>query len=171
MKIALSFLLLMFLATGAHAQTAQIDHIDILEAGIYAGDRAPCNLSDVGINYCDVSNERLTAATTTIPAQQGLNFGVRIRPVGAPEGTTVTLKRVWIYPPQGIHAPSNAQPVRRLEDDWPVVIGRADIESYNLTDPWELVPGVWTFELRDGNRRLVSQQFTVVDDKCRSACS
>jgi hypothetical protein len=30
---------------------------------------------------------------------------------------------------------------------------------YRLTDRWEVVPGVWTLEIWDGDRKLLNQDF------------
>jgi len=103
MRIVLSLLLLLLTSASAYAQTLQIERIDVLEHGIYTADESNCSRDAQGILTCVRSNVRLAAATWTIPAQHGVHFGLRFRVIGVPNGTPISLKRVLIYPPAGLH--------------------------------------------------------------------
>lgn len=162
MRIALPLLLSLLVAAGAYAQTPQIDRIDVVEYGIYTSDSQDCSRDNQGVLHCTATNVRLAASTTTIPAQLGVRFGVRFRVAGTPDGASITLKRVWICPPPGLRSPNASQPILRMEDQYPTTIGATRYTEYRFDDPWELVPGTWTLEMWDGNRRLLSQSFTVV---------
>ena len=162
MRIVPLLLAFLVIVARADAQTPAIDHIEVSGYGIFAADITTCNPNKLGIQYCDMANVRLATRTATIPAQKGVTFGLTFQAAGMPDGATVTLRKVWIYPPDGLDTPASAQPVRRLQDNVSVVIGRTGMEVYNLTDVWELAAGDWTLELWDGDRRLVSQHFTLV---------
>jgi hypothetical protein len=97
-----------------------------------------------------------------VPAKSGVQFGIRFRVVGAPDGATVDVRRRWIFPPAGLKAPAAKEPVFGVERDDTVTIGQERFQSYGFDDPWELVPGQWTIEYWIGNRQLVSKSFTVV---------
>jgi hypothetical protein len=36
-------------------------------------------------------------------------------------------------------------------------------EGYTLDHSWEIVTGVWTFEMWDGDRKLLSQSFKIME--------
>ena len=147
--------------SGASAQAARIERVDIVEYGIYTVNEANCHRDDQGIQRCDRSDVRHAATTWTIPAQHGVEFGLKYRVVGAPKHAQVTLKRDWLLPPPGFLAP-NKPAVTRLDRTDTVSVGDVTYVSYGFDDPWELVPGPWILEIWDGHRKLTSQTFTVV---------
>lgn len=146
---------------GAHAQPSQIQRIEIIEYGIYTVDKQSCQRDAQGIERCDRSDVRHAATTWTIPAQKGVEFGLKYRVIGAPSGARVTLKRDWLLPAPGF-LPPGKQPISRLDRTDNVAIGNAIFVSYGFDDPWEMVPGPWILEIWYGDRKLSSQTFTVV---------
>ena len=46
-----------------------------------------------------------------------------------------------------------------------VSAGGIVLASYGFDDPWELVPGPWTLEIWDDDKKLFSQIFNVVQEK------
>lgn len=108
---------------------------------------------------CATTTFTFTARTLTVPAQQGLQFGIGFLPVGSPDGAPVKLRTVWIFAP--IETTPQTKP-HRSETSSTAVIGRGSIRTYELDQPWELVPAVCTVEIWEGNRRLGSQSFHVV---------
>ena len=162
MRAGLICLFLSFATASAFAQAQKIQRIDILEYGLYTADEKDCYRDDLGIQRCERTNVRHAATTLTVPAQHGVQFGIKFRAVGAPNGATVNVKRVWLLPPAGLNSPASKQPLLRLNRDDTVTIGKADFASYIFDDPWELVPGIWTFEYWVGDRKLLSKSFTVV---------
>ena len=163
MRIVLSLLLLLLTSASAYAQTLQIERIDVLEHGIYTADESNCSRDAQGILTCVRSNVRLAAATWTIPAQHGVHFGLRFRVIGVPNGTPISLKRVLIYPPAGLHPPSPAPPISRREAAYSANVGEVQGFDYAFDDPWEVVPGPWTLQYWYGDRKLLEQTFTVVN--------
>lgn len=151
-------------APSALSQTAQIKSIDVIEYGIYTADIAktqqgPAGQSGIGRHA--VVNIRHAATTRTVPAQHGVHFGFRYRIVGAPNGAPITVTKVTIFPPPGLHKPGAAKPIQRSQYTLPRKIGESSYTDYSFDDPWELAPGTWTFELWVGGRKFASQSFQV----------
>ena len=161
MRIVLACLLLVLTVSGVYAETPQIQRIDVLEYGIYTADEKGCHRDAQGINRCERSNVRHAATTLSVPAQLRVQFGMRFKAVGVPSGATVPVKRVWILPAAGLNSPMVKEPIHRLERSDSVKINVTEFISYTFDDPWELVPGTWTLEYWDGNRKLLSKSFMV----------
>jgi hypothetical protein len=129
----------------AHAQT--VERIDITEYGIYTTDTAATTAAPgTATGKIDqVSNIKLVQSTTTIPARQGIEFGFRYKIIHIPkpgmrnpETGNVTLTNVFYQEHK---------------------VGEELYRLYRLIDRWEIVPGVWTLEIWDGERKLLSQDF------------
>ena len=164
MKIVPSLLLLLFVSSGAYAQTAQIDRIDIVEYGIYtaniAGQQAAPNTAAGTVTT--LNDIQHAATTQAIPAQQGVRFGFRFVVVGAPAGTVVPLHMVTIFPPPGLTNPATQQPKAQSEYDTTAPIGQTWFKGYTLTNDWEVMPGIWTMQIWYQGHKMAEQQFTVV---------
>jgi hypothetical protein len=160
-------LALLFLAGSlgvACAQGSKVDRVEIVEAGIYraetlAIEQAPGTASR---QRNILSDTRLVEPTTRIPAKLGVHFGMRYRVVGRPGSATVRLTSVTIYPAPGLKNPKTGGQQTRGEHPLFATIGQINYRGYVFEHDWELVPGVWTFELWDGQRKLISQTFDVV---------
>ncbi len=162
--------------SAAHAQAVQ--RIDITEYGIYATETAS-SVAEPGTasgRIDMVANTKLVQSTTVVPARVGVEFGFRYKIVG--QATTalagqnnatlagqadpkVTLKYVTHIPPPGIRNPTtrNVTLTNIFYQDHKV--GEELYRLYRLTDSWEVVPGIWTLEIWQGDRQLVSQGFQV----------
>ena len=164
MRIALPLLLLLLAATGAYAQTPRVDRIDVVEYGIYTatttGHEAAPGTAVGAVNT--ISDLQHAATARTVPAQQGIRFGFRYTVVGAPAGADVPLHMVTIFPPPGLTNPATQQLKAQSEYDSSATIGTASYKGYQLTAPWEVVPGVWTLQIWYQGRKLAEQSFTVV---------
>ncbi len=114
-----------------------------------------------GIKRNTIDNVRHAATTTTIPLQKDVEFGYRYKIVGQPDGAQVDIKLVTNYPAPGLRSPSSQKPVMRSERIRKRLIGETSIATYTLEDDFELVPGVWTFEIYDGNRKLVTKSIHI----------
>lgn len=147
----------------APAQATRIDRIDVLETGIYTA-KITQEIKSKSI----FTGERTIArdmqnveATTQIPAKLGTFFGVSAIVRGAPKGKSVKLKIMWHYPQPGLLNPQTG--TAKLSDEYndTEIIG-SDFKLYwQLGEEWTLVPGIWTLEVWSGNRKLVSQNFTL----------
>ena len=162
MRIVLSLFVVLGTCMGTYAQTSHIDRIDVVEYGIYTADKTNCHRDAQGIERCDRSNVRHAATTLTVPAQIGVEFGLRYRVVGTPVGSPIKVKRVWLLPTPGFMEPGANAPIRRLERVDTTTRGATVFAEYGFDDPWELVPGPWILEFWDGNRKVFTQTFTVV---------
>ena len=181
MILATAILGLSFGAVHAHT----VDRIDITEYGIYTTDTAATTASPgTATGKIDqVANVKLVQSTTTVPAQQGVEFGFRYKIVGQPvaapppqAGTTilgvqigaqpapppvatVNLKYVTHIPKPGMRNPETGNVTLTNVFYQEHKVGEELYRLYRLTDRWEVVPGVWTLEIWDGDRKLLNQDF------------
>jgi Domain of unknown function (DUF3859) len=158
--ITMAILLSMF-SSAAIGQT--IKRVEIVEFGIYSV-KVEKSVSAVGAasGYRnELSNERLVTATDTMPARLGVNFGFRYQIIGN-NGATVTLKKVTLIPQPGIQNPKTGDTKIRGEISFERVVGGKYYTGFGFDDSWEVVPGIWTIELWDGDRKLASQSFNLV---------
>jgi Domain of unknown function (DUF3859) len=163
MRTIIGCFLLLSLSSVAHAQKAQIERIDIAGKGIYqvtVGKLTPDKQSPTGM-VASVKNVKLVEETTTVPARIGLEFGIQYAIVGVPKGAKVPIRIVNVYPKQGLRNPKTRKTVRRAEIVRNKVIGELNYAGYAFENKWEIVPGVWKFELWHKNRKLAEQSFTV----------
>jgi hypothetical protein len=101
--------------------------------------------------------------TTTVPARLGVSFGLEYKLAGAPEGGTATIQIMVIPPKAGLLNPATQR--RLYRETWrpsPVTIGAPTMIGYSLERDWEVVPGLWKFEIWQGNRKLGEQSFCLV---------
>lgn len=161
MRIVSTLLLLAALSGAAGAQT--IDRIDIIEHGIYQTrtTRTEASPGTASGQLQMVTDIRLVEQTETIPARMGVDFGFRYKVYGAP-GATATLRMLTIPPAPGIHNPQTGNTTARGEYTTTVTSGDTKYKGYGFDHSWELVPGLWTFEIWEGDRKLASQSFKVV---------
>ena len=162
MRIVLSLLVLLLTPFDAFAQTPHIDRIDIVEYGIYTADKTGCHRDAQGINRCLPSNVRHAATTSTVPAQLGVEFGLRYRVVGKPVGSPIKIERVRLLPAPGFEQPDAKDAIRRLERVDDTTVGGTVFAEYGFDDPWELITGPWILEFWNGDSKIFTQTFTVV---------
>jgi hypothetical protein len=163
MRTIIACFLLLGLASAAHAQKAQIERIDIVGKGIYqvaVGKKTPDKQAPTGV-VTAVKTATKIEDTTTVPARIGLEFGIQYRIVGSPKGASVPIRIVNVYPKQGLRDPKTRKTVRRAEIVRNKIIGDVIYTGYAFENAWEIVPGVWKFELWHKNRKLAEQSFTV----------
>jgi len=161
-RIAISYLLLVLMSAAAQAEDVQ--RIEIYDVGIYKSqitghEEAP----GTPAGYRNVvTGIELQQRTTTIPATSGTEFGFRYAIIGNPEGAAVNLRMVSHYPSPGLRNPKTGNAIMRGEYSVERKLGDKSWKSYLLEDDWELVPGTWTFEIWQGERKLAEQSFTVM---------
>jgi hypothetical protein len=153
---------LMFLAATSPAWAQKIDRTEVVEYGIFTADKLKSQRDANGQMHSIIGNVQLEEATTTVPAERGVKFGFRYRVIGEPDGKAVAIRKVMIFPPPGLKAPNAPQPLTRSEDSVTPPIGETSYTGFEFDDPWELVPGIWTMQLWQGNKMLVEQRFTVL---------
>jgi len=144
--------------------TARIDRVDIVEKGTY---RIPVikQIDDPNVlsgHRMVYGKRELVKDTTTIPATKGIQFGFRFLVVGEPKGAKVPVRIVSIYPKGGRYNPNNGKTAAR--DEWPITATVGSTTNYFcFTLKWGLVPGTWTLQVWDNDRKLAEQKFTLVE--------
>ena len=165
MRIAITFFLLFLLAFAngdVGAQALQIERIEVEDYGIYTASLIRAERNDKGILQSKIGNVQLVEKTHTVPAKLGVRFGFRFVVVGAPANAKVTLRKITHFPPGGLQPPAPREALSRSESTITRNIGgEVSYTGYAFDDPWELVPGPWTIELWYGDRKLVSEGFTI----------
>jgi hypothetical protein len=164
MRVILSVAVLLFLALDAHAQTARVDRVDVVEYGIYAAEKTKQTDTPgvVAGHTSTVTNIRNKEVTRSVPARREVRFGFRYNVIGAPTGAQVSMTVVHKFPKQGLRRPGAAETVYREEYTTSKTIGEESYTGYHFDNDWELVPGAWTIELWYQGRKLAEQSFTVV---------
>lgn len=160
---ATALLSALLLGSAAHAQTPKIEHVHILERGIYVArtdrSRAPAD------GLWPVFDVRLSKATSNIPMRRDLRFGVRYALRGTPHGRPVMIELVTRYPEPGLLDGSTG--LRRTESrhQIEVSVGIPRYREFQFVEEEEFVPGIWMFEFWHGDRKLGEQHFCVWPDQ------
>ena len=163
MRYLLLVAILVAAPLAARAQDARVDRIDIVDKGIYAittGEETPDANTPTG-KISAVTSVRNIEATTAIRGHVGLEFGFQYTVVGAPAGVDVSLDIVNIYPPPGLVDPQDQKPMLESRYSRKKKIGEVVYLGYGFENDWEIVPGIWTFEIWYGGRKLAEQSFAV----------
>nr|TFG55367.1 MAG: DUF3859 domain-containing protein [Hyphomicrobiales bacterium] len=154
----------LFLAIGSVAPSAQeATGVEIYEFGIYQrgevlGEFAPANK---GYRHTAVSGMKHLQTTRIIPGRLGVSFGVRYRVQGG-IGFMVPVRVVLKFPPQGLLNPEFPEPLFVDETEMMRTLGGDDFSAHTFDYPWEIEPGIWTFEFWSGDRKLGEEQFEVI---------
>lgn len=160
-------LVLMALCSALEAQTADVERAEILWVGIYrASIVGTVDQPDTAIGRTNqLGNIVKLENTTTVPARIGINFGFEYRLAGSPEGNSATVRIVVIPPKAGLLNPATQRRVYR--ETWnasEALIGGTTLVGYLLEKDWELVPGLWKFEIWHADRKIGEQSFCLVED-------
>jgi hypothetical protein len=140
----------------------QVKTVEVLDYGIYAVEVQSSHRDSQGMNENFGTKVRLDKATTTVPAERGIEFGIRYKIDGAPVGAVISLRELTIFPSPGLRPPTALQPIRSSKTATKAKIGEVSYTGYRLDDPWELLPGVWLIQLWYGDRKVVQENFTVI---------
>jgi hypothetical protein len=158
------FLAALFLLIGTMAVNAQeATGVQIYEYGIYQrgevlGEFAPANQ---GYRHTAISGMKHLETTRIIPGRLGVSFGVRYRILGG-IGFTVPIRVVLKFPPQGLFNPDFPEPLLVDETEMMRQLGGDDFSAHTFDYPWEIEPGIWTFEFWAGDKKLGEEQFEVI---------
>jgi hypothetical protein len=143
MRLVSSFAVLLLLPFSAHAQTARVDRIDVVEYGIYRAEttKQTATPGTAGGYVRTLTNIKNSEVTRTIPARRGVRFGFRFNVIGAPNGAQVPITKITKVPEPGLRKPGSAKVVYRDEYVSTRTIGQESYTDYGFDDDWELVPG------------------------------
>ena len=146
---------------------ADVTTLEIVEFGLF---RARTTGHTPAPQAVDERTNSLTdvvfySTTAKVPGRLGIRFGASFRVVGTPASRTVTLRSVWHIPEPGIRNPETGILYRQSISDTATTIGTVTMRGYTFDAAWEIRCGDWVLEIWLGERRLLSQTFTVED--CR----
>lgn len=158
-SIAIVFAAL-FLSEPALAEV-KVTAAEIVEYGIYAAEIQTAKRDSKGVLQSNLGNIRHVATTTTVPARHGVRFGFRYKIIGTPDGATIPIRIVTVFPPIGLSPPNMPQPIHNSESNQTLKIGDTRYHDYGFDDPWELVPGSWIIQIWYGKNKLAEKNFTV----------
>ena len=144
----------------AHAQTVQ--RIDITEFGTYAAhvDKKIEAAGTATGTTNVISDVKLVQAGSVVPRRIGTRFGLRYTIVGD-GGGDVTLTKIVRVPSPGLRNPATGNAIVTEKVPLQRRIGVNYYTGYSFEQDWELVPGTWTIELWQGERKLASRSFTI----------
>ena len=94
-------------------------------------------------------------------ARVGIGFGVRFRSIGERNGERAMLRSVWKIPEPGIVNPTSHDTYRQSVADFSTTIGTNHWRGYAFDASWEVVPGTWTLEIWQGDRKLLEKSFEI----------
>jgi hypothetical protein len=163
-RLVLPPLVLAFAVAHAAAQTAQINRIEIVERGIFESqtkERIDAPGAATGQQNI-VVGVKLVQSTTSIPAKVGIGFGIMYVPTGNPKGGPVQLRAVVVYPTPGFRNAKTGQFDLQSELVQNTKIGSRQYRGFRLVAQRWLLPGLWRFEVWQGNRKFAEQTFTMV---------
>lgn len=167
MRIGLALLLMIVSVLGVQAEERG-GRADILWAGIYRADvvgftRQP-NTATGKTNK--LANIQRLQTTTTVQARLGVSFGFEFALAGADSSPEAPVTMVIRLPRAGLRNPASNTVLTR--EEWqpePRRAGEAVLVGYTLEHTWEVVPGLWTFEIWHNQRKIGEQSFCLVSDK------
>lgn len=149
----------------ASAAAADVTALAVVEVGLFRARTtghvpAPQAVEERTNELSDIVFYSLTSK---VPARLGIRFGTRFRVVGAPANQAVTLRSVWRIPEPGIVKPETGTHYRQSIANTATSIGATTMLGYTFDAPWEIRCGDWIQEVWLGDRKLLSQTFTVED--------
>ena len=145
----------------APAPAATVERIDVTRPGIYEiRSSAPVQGYAVSTgNMVKITGYKNVSVGTKIEANRGVVIGAELIIVGAPRHAKVPIKVVWHYPQPGLTNPESKTTTTLDEYTDTQIIGETFPIFWGLTQDWHLIPGTWTLEVWQGERKLATQQF------------
>jgi hypothetical protein len=144
----------------------RVDRLEIVDAGFY--DTAKTTVTGatqaagaVTGTVKELGAVKLSPEPPVTSARVGIGFGVRFRSFGARDGERAVLRSVWTIPEPGIVNPTNGTTYRQSVAEFGTKIGTNHVRGYGFDEPWEVVPGTWTLEIWQGDRKLLEKSFEI----------
>jgi hypothetical protein len=137
--------------------------VEIVQYGLFRADIVGKQRDPGGVSHNVVDNICHVATTEVVPMKIGVHFGVRYKVTGPVKGEPVMLKKVLRYPAV-MTPPAPARPASLVSNFVELPAGASSYTEYALEQPWELVPGRWTFQFFERDRKLAEFSFTVSED-------
>ena len=147
------------------ARDGMVERLEVIESGLYRGEvigRTGAPATTAGFSE-ELRNVVYYDHSQRVPAQVGIRFGARVRLVGSPAGRRANMRSVWRIPMPGVVNPRNGVTYRESVADVWSYVGWQYSRGFHFNEPWQIVCGEWIQELWQGDRKLLSQTFTVED--------
>ena len=146
---------------------ADVTAVEIVETGLYRAQTTGQVASPQAVNgqTSTITDIEFYSPIPKVPARRGIRFGTRFRVVGSPVSHRVVLRSVWRIPEPGIRNPDTGIVYRRSIAEFTTTTGAVAMRGFGFTFPWQIRCGDWIQEVWFGERKLLSQTFTVED--CR----
>jgi hypothetical protein len=129
----------------------------LLDYGMYAtSGETNCDFS-APIGYCALLSINHVATATDIPGALGVSFGIHYALDAGPS----PIRSVLFFPPAGLknpRFPAAAHSYARDEN----CDGSDCYDLYALDFPWEVVEGIWTFQIWSNGSLVLEKKFRVV---------
>jgi hypothetical protein len=147
----------------AHAQAPRIDRLDNIKPGVVSISEVK-TINDANISTgqrLEGGSPKIVSVSKDIAIKLGRVFGVQVRIIGKPAGVKAPIKVIWRYPEPGLKNPATG--TTKFTDEYTDSrpIGESPVFYWNLAEEWTLVPGTWTLELWQDNRKLLVQDFVL----------
>ena len=158
--------------TSAAAELPSVARAEVRWAGLY---EAQIGATTVQPNTAaghtnQLVNTRKLQATTTVEGRLGVSFGLEYALHGRPAGANVQITIVVQLPKAGLKNPAKAE--RTYREQWsaaPKPIGGSNIVGYTFEHAWEVVPGLWIFEIWSNDQKIGEQSFCVLPEQATEA--
>jgi hypothetical protein len=149
------------------AVAADVTALEIVETGLYRAQTTGQIASPQAVNgqTYTIADIEFYSPAPKVPARQGIRFGTRFRVVGSPADQSVVLRSVWRIPEPGIRNPDTGIVYRQSVAEFTTTTGAVSMRGFGFTFPWQIRCGDWIQEVWLGERKLLSQTFTLED--CR----
>jgi hypothetical protein len=129
----------------------------LLDYGMYAtSGETNCDFSKP-IGYCALRSIDHLATATDIPGALGVSFGIHY----ALDSGAATIRSVVFFPPAGLKNPRFPATAHSYIHD-ESCDGSDCYDLYALDFPWEVVEGIWTFQIWSNGSLVLEKKFRVV---------
>ena len=109
-----------------------------------------------------LENIHLLEETRNIPMKKGVQFGIRfIVTEGCDQNKD--LIKVVVFPGEGIVNPKNGKRSKIAYLPATAECGRVNSLLFTFEEKWEMIPGLWSFSVRDQQEKLIEMNLLVVE--------
>ncbi len=145
------------------APDIQIQAAEVVGFGIFeaASTRSYRGYSGSLVPSDSVAGVQFVKYTEQIPAVLGTNFGFQYIINSRPRGRKVDVTLVIRVPGEGMQRP-NGKIYKEFKYKQEVMLGNESLHGYGFDESWEIVPGIWEFEVWFQKALIVRRKFDVV---------
>src|SRR5262249_51239167 len=147
-------------------QDMRVDRLEIVESGFYDTGNAKVTGSTPAAGSVTGAVQQLgelkpLAEPPATTARVGIGFGLRFRSFRARDGERAIVRSLRNIRDPAIANPTNNTPTRNSVAVSPTTTGRSHWRGYSFDESWEVVPGTWTLEIWQGDRKLLEKSFDI----------